>query len=210
MRHQPHSLVAIVLAGLVVAACSSPSSTPSADGSSSAAPTNSQAPTNSPAESGGATQEPIPTAELGDFTCDLPLHEDATIAHANITDVRTGTHDGYDRVVFEFADGLPEASLERAEPPFTQDASGLPIDVQGESFLRLILRGGTKQTLEGTTSYDGPTEFETGYPALVHLIEGGDFEAQSTWYFGLAAESCVRVLTLTDDGTARLVIDIEQ
>jgi hypothetical protein len=210
MRHQPHSLVAIVLAGLVVAACSSPSSTPSADGSSSAAPTNSQAPTNSPAESGGATEEPIPSDELGAFTCDLPLHEDATIAHANITDVRTGTHDGYDRVVFEFADGLPEASLERAEPPFTQDASGLPIDVQGESFLRLILRGGTKQTLEGTTSYDGPTEFETGYPALVHLIEGGDFEAQSTWYFGLAAESCVRVLTLTDDGTARLVIDIEQ
>ena len=209
MRHQPHPLVAIVLAGLVVAACSSPSSTPSADGSSSAAPTNSQAPTNSPAESGGATEEPIPSDELGAFTCDLPLHEDATIAHANITDVRTGTHDGYDRVVFDFADGLPEASLERAEPPFTQDASGLPIEVQGESFLRLILRGGTKQTLEGTTSYDGPTEFETGYPALVHLIEGGDFEAQSTWYFGLAAESCVRVLTLTDDGTARLVIDIE-
>ena len=127
-----------------------------------------------------------------------------------ITDVRTGTHDGYDRVVFEFADGLPEASLERAEPPFTQDASGAPIEVQGESFLRLILRGGTKQTEEGTSSYDGPTEFETGYPALVHLIEGGDFEAQSTWYFGLASESCVRVLTLTDDGTARLVIDIEQ
>jgi hypothetical protein len=204
MRHQPDSLVAIVLAGLVVAACSSPSSTPSADGSSSAAPTT------SPAASGGASEKPIPTDELGDFTCDLPLHEDATIAHANITDVRTGTHDGYDRVVFEFADGLPEASLERAEPPFTQDASGQPIDVQGESFLRLILRGGTKQTLEGTTSYDGPTEFETGYPALVHLIEGGDFEAQSTWYFGLAAESCVRILTLTDDGTARLVIDIEQ
>jgi hypothetical protein len=204
MRHQPHSLVAIVLAGLVVAACSSPSSTPSADTSSSAAPTT------SPAASGDASEEPIPTDELGDFTCDLPLHEDATIAHANITDVRTGTHDGYDRVVFEFADGLPEASLERAEPPFTQDASGLPIEVQGESFLRLILRGGTKQTLEGTTSYDGPTEFETGYPALIHLIEGGDFEAQSTWYFGLAAESCVRVLTLTDDGTARLVIDIEQ
>ena len=62
----------------------------------------------------------------------------------------------------------------------------MPIEVQGESFLRLILRGGTKQTEEGTSSYDGPTEFETGYPALVHLIEGGDFEAQSTWYFGLA------------------------
>jgi hypothetical protein len=204
MRQHSHSFVAILLMSLVVVACSTaPSSTTTAGASSSPVPTTS-------AGSGAATDEPVPSDELGPFTCDLPIHEDATVARANITDVRTGTHDGYDRVVFEFADGLPEASLERAEPPFTQDASGEPIDVQGESFLRLILRGGTKQTLEGTSSYDGPTEFETGYPALVHLIEGGDFEAQSTWYFGLAAESCVRVLTLTDDGTARLVIDIEQ
>ena len=203
MRQHSHSLVAILLVGLVVAACSSPSAT------TSTAATSSPDATTSPAGSAAASEVPVPSDELGPFTCDLPIHEDATVARANITDIRTGTHDGYDRVVFEFADGLPEASLERAEPPFTQDASGEPIDVQGESFLRLILRGGTKQTLEGTSSYDGPTEFETGYPALVHLIEGGDFEAQSTWYFGLAAESCVRVLTLTDDGTARLVIDIE-
>jgi hypothetical protein len=204
MRTHLHPIGAILLVGLVVAACSSPSST------TTAAATSSPAPTTSPAASSGATNQPVPTDALGPFTCDLPLHEDATIARANVTDVRTGTHDGYDRVVFEFADGLPEASLERAEPPFTQDASGMLIEVQGESFLRLILRGGTKQTEEGTSSYDGPTEFETGYPALVHLIEGGDFEAQSTWYFGLASESCVRVLTLTDGGTARLVIDIEQ
>jgi len=205
MRQHSLSFVAVLLVSLVVAACSTaPSSTTTAGASSSPLPTTSAA------GSGDATEEPVPSDELGPFSCDLPIHEDATVARANITDVRTGTHAGYDRVVFEFADGLPEASLERAEPPFTQDASGEPIDVQGESFLRLILRGGTKQTLEGTSSYDGPTEFETGYPALVHLIEGGDFEAQSTWYFGLAAESCVRVLTLTDDGTARLVIDIEQ
>jgi hypothetical protein len=204
MRQYSPSFVVILLVSLLVAACSTATSSTTTAGASS-----SPTPTSSATASGGATEEPVPSDELGPFSCDLPIHEDASIARANITDVRTGTHDGYDRVVFEFADGLPEASLERAEPPFTQDASGEPIDVQGESFLRLILRGGTKQTLEGTSSYDGPTEFETGYPALVHLIEGGDFEAQSTWYFGLAAESCVRVLTLTDDGTARLVIDIE-
>jgi hypothetical protein len=209
MRQQSHWFVAILLVGLVATACSTPSSTTTADASSSPVPTTSAAGSDGATEEPVPSDEPIPTDELGPFTCDLPIHEDATVARANITDVRTGTHDGYDRVVFEFADGLPEASLERAEPPFTHDPSGLPMEIQGESFLRLILRGGTKQTLEGTSSYDGPTEFETGYPALVHLIEGGDFEAQSTWYFGLAAESCVRVLTLSDDGTARLVIDIE-
>jgi hypothetical protein len=205
-----HRLVAIGLIGVFMAACTSPSATPSpTDGATASSP-----PSGTPIASGdetpAPTAEPVPSDELGPFTCDVVLHEDATIARALVNDVRTGTHDGYDRVVFEFLDGLPEAFLERAEPPFTHDASGAPIDVQGESFLRLILRGGTKQTDEGTSSYDGPTEFETNYPALVHLVEGGDFEAQSTWYFGLNAESCVRVLTLTDDGTARLVIDIQQ
>jgi hypothetical protein len=202
-----HSFVAIALIGLVAAACTSPSTSPT--GAASASP----GPTGTPVASGDGTPaptpEPVPSDELGPFTCDLPIHVDQTVARANITDVRTGTHDGYDRVVFEFADGLPEASLERAEPPFTHDASGEPITVAGESFLRLIMRGGTKQTEDGTSSYDGPTVFETNDPALVHLVEGGDFEAQSTWYFGLAAESCVRVLTLTDEGSARLVIDIE-
>ena len=202
-----HRLVAIALIGLVATACTSPASSP--PDSATASP----GPTGTPGASGdgtpAATSEPVPSDELGPFTCDLPIHVDQTVARANITDVRTGTHDGYDRVVFEFADGLPEASLERAEPPFTHDASGEPIAVQGESFLRLIMRGGTKQTDDGTSSYDGPLEFEPNDPALVHLIEGGDFEAQSTWYFGLAAASCVRVLTLADDGSARLVVDIE-
>jgi len=46
-------------------------------------------------------------------------------------------------------------------------------------------------------------------PTLVDLVEGGDFEAQSTWYLGLSGEACVRVLRLTDDGPPRLVIDVE-
>jgi hypothetical protein len=69
------------------------------------------------------------------------------------------------------------------------------------------MRGGSKQTDAGTSSYDGPTDFDPGLPAIVDLIEGGDFERQSTWYFGLTAESCVRVILLADP--ARLVIDVE-
>jgi hypothetical protein len=202
-----HRLAALSLLALAMAGCTGPSSTPPNDAADS--PVASGTPAATDGGTSSASPEPVPSDELGPFTCDLPLHVDATIARANITDVRTGTHEGFDRVVLEFAGGFPEASLDRAEPPFTHDATGAPVDVQGESFLRLIMRGGTKQTEEGTSSYDGPTEFEPNDPALVHLVEGGDFEAQSTWYFGLTAESCVRVLTLTDDDRARLVIDIE-
>ncbi|MCA1588056.1 MAG: hypothetical protein LC744_05275 [Chloroflexi bacterium] len=186
----------LAIAAMLLAACSSPSDT---------APASAQASTSAAA---GPTAEPIPSEDLGEFTCDLPIVERATVSRTvNIVDVRTGTHDGYDRVVFEFTDGTPEMALERATPPFVQDGSGAPMDVEGESHLRLIMRGGTKQMEDGASSYAGSRDFDPDFPALVDLVEGGDFEAQSTWYLGLTAEACVRVSLI--GGAPRLVIDIE-
>ena len=207
------SLFAIGLLASLLAGCLGETSTPSAGGStdvpSASAPAS---PDGSPSSSGtpSGSEGADPTDDLGAFTCDLPIHVDATIARANIADIRVGTHDGYDRLVFEFIGGLPEVSLDRAAPPFTHDASGEPITVEGSSFLRLTMRGGTRQTEEGTSSYEGPTDFDTGFPSLVHVALGGDFEGQSTYYLGLAAESCVRVTAITDEGAPRLVVDIEQ
>ena len=204
LRLLPVTGIAIILAGCL-------GSTPpgASIGTTPATQPEASASAGQPSASGDASGEPVPSEDLGPFSCDLPIHVDATTPRANITDVRVGTHADYDRAVFEFTDGVPEASLERAEPPFTQDASGSPIDVEGSSFLRLVLRGGTKQTEDGTSSYDGPLDFDPGFPTLIDLIEGGDFEAQSTWYLGLTSEACVRVMTLTDDGAPRLVIDVE-
>jgi len=194
--HSFRRFTPLAMAALLLAACSSPTAT---------APASAQA---SASGATGATAEPVPTEDLADFTCDRPIVEQATVPRTvNIVDVRIGSHDGYDRVVFEFTDGTPEIALERATPPFVQDGSGFPLDVEGESFLRLIMRGGTKQMEDGTSSYDGPRDFDPGFPALVDLVEGGDFEAQSTWYLGLASEACARVSLLEDE--PRLVIDIE-
>ena len=209
-----HSRLAVVgLAALIMAGCfGGPAASPSSPPAASASAPPSSAPASTAASEPASpvpTAEPVPSDDLGAFSCDLPVVEDATIARAQIVDVRVGTHPDYDRVVFEFADGLPEFTLDTATPPFTQDASGLPIEVEGTSFLRLTMRGGTKQTEEGTSSYDGPTDFDPGFPMLVDLIEGGDFEAQSTWYVGLNGEACPRVTLLTEDGPTRLVIDVE-
>lgn len=211
--HRIHVLVTGILAAAILGTgcTASASLSPAATTTPSAtAAVPSQAPSSGTA---APTAEPVPSDELGPFTCDLPVVEDATVARANLVDVRVGEHDDFDRVVFEFEQGLPEITLDRAEPPFSQDASGLPIEVDGEAFLRLTMRGGTRQTDDGTSSYDGPTEFRPDLDTLVHLVEGGDFEAQSTWYFGLdeddAEEVCVRVIQLTEGGAQRLVIDIE-
>lgn len=204
-------LIAMTTVGLVLAACSPQAGTSSAS-AASASPSSSMPSSTTPVGASatpdaGESPAAEPTAVAGDFTCDLPIVEQATVPRANIVDVRVGEHAGYDRVVFEFTGGTPEISLDRAEPPFTQDASGLPLEVPGESWLRLTMRGGTKQTDSGESSYDGPREFHPEYTQLQSLVEGGDFEGQSTWYIGLATEGCVHVDLLED--APRLVIDIQ-
>jgi hypothetical protein len=154
------------------------------------------------------TTEPIPSDELGAFTCELPITEPATaFGITNYTDVRVGTHDGYDRVVFEFTTGTPELILEVDEPPYEQPASGFPVEVEGEQVLRLTMPNGTAAGESEQPTYDGPLDFDPGFPALVDVVHGSDFEAQLAWFIGLAEESCVRVTLLTEPD--RIVIDVE-
>jgi hypothetical protein len=198
----------------MLAACAGGSIGPSAAASDSAMPATPTA-AQSAVESAASTATPAPvdspapepTDSLGAFSCNQPASGVGSVSRAQITDVRVGTHDGYDRIVFEFDDGIPAYTVEPATPPFTADASGLPIDVAGSAFLHISLNGGTRVGPDGTLTYSGATSFEPGFDELAQLIEGGDFEAVSTWYAGLATEPCIRVFTLADP--ARLIVDIQ-
>lgn len=75
---------------------------------------------------------------------------------ALLTDVRVGTHPGYDRIVFEFVTtrisrrrplGVPRYEITRAETPLTEDPSGLPLSVGGSVFLGIVFHG-AKVSLE--------------------------------------------------------------
>lgn len=162
-----------------------------------------------PPASEGASAQPSaePTSDLGPFVCSFPVQGSGTVDRAQLTDVRVGEHDGYDRIVFEFDTGIPTYAISEATPPFMADPSGLPLEVQGSYFWQIVLTGGTKMTPDGTSTYTGTTDFTPGFAKLVELVEGGDFEAVSTWYAGMSATSCIRVLTLADP--ARLVVDVE-
>lgn len=144
-------------------------SVPAATDSSSAAPT--------------STVDSVPSVDLGAFTCDMPVDDGGSVGVANIVDVRVGAHDGYDRVVFEFEQGTPDLTLDRATPPFTADGSGLPIEVSGDSFLSLTMRGGSKQTDEGTSSYDGrPSSNRASTPSKPSSrAETSSARAPGTW-----------------------------
>jgi hypothetical protein len=168
----------------------------------------SPSPTTDAEPSATSTTEPVPSDELGAFTCELPISEAATaFGVTNYTDVRVGTHDGYDRVVFEFTMGTPELVLEVDEPPYEQPASGFPVEVEGERVLRLTMQNATAAGESEQPTYDGPLDFDPAFPVLVDVVHGSDFEAQLAWFIGLAKESCVRVTLLTDPD--RIVIDVE-
>lgn len=204
-----------LIASIVLAGCTGGSPSPSSAGPSgspvasgsvepSIAPSDSAsvAPSATPGESAGEPTESLPA-----FACTPSVTVARTTDRAQITDVRVGTHDGYDRIVFEFASGLPDAVIEGALPPFYADASGLEIEVAGTAFLKVTMNGASRVNPNGVVTYSGPTNFEPDFGQLVQLTEGGDFEAVSTWYLGLDGGGCYRVLTL--EAPSRLVIDIE-
>jgi hypothetical protein len=205
---RPYLLVRLapIAAAVVLIACTAatpPSASPPRTASSSTA-------SQSASSEASASAEPTtePTDGLGAFGCSFPVKGVGTVARAQITGVRIGVHDGYDRVVFEFDAGIPEFSLDEATPPLLADPSGNELDVEGQAFWRLVMQGGTRISPDGDETYDGPRDFRRDLPILAELVEAGDFEAVSSWYIGLKHETCVRVLTLTSP--SRLVIDIEQ
>lgn len=159
--------------------------------------------------------EPSPEAsvdsELQPFICDTPISLDAEGSdfHPLITqDIRVGTHDGYDRIVFEYDGGTPFAELDLAQPPFVMDPSGLPMDVDGNPVYRITLTGATKfDTETGEQPYQGSMNFEPDYPQIVQFVEAGDFEATHSWFLGVNGGECLRVFTITDP--SRVVIDIQ-
>jgi hypothetical protein len=206
-----------LLASLVLAACTgagsgtvAPTATASMTASLPATPAATPlpgTPTTAPSTQPSSAASPEPTSSLEPFACSFPLEGDGTTDRAQLTDVRIGQHDGYDRIVFEFDGGIPPYTISEATPPFTEDPSGLPLEVEGAYAWQIVLNGGTKMTPEGASSYAGSTDFTPDFDKLVELVEGGDFEAVSTWYVGMSGSSCIRVLALDDP--ARLVIDIE-
>ncbi len=138
------------------------------------------------------------------FTCGsatvLPATTNAVV---QVTEVRVGTHPGYDRIVFEFAGaGRPQLTIAPATPPFFKDPSGLPVEIGGSTFLTLKLYDAS-----GYPVYQGSSAFAPQYPALIALVNDGDFEGYVSWIAGLSTTGCYRVSTLT--GPTRIVVDFQ-
>jgi hypothetical protein len=183
------------------------------------APTASESVPRETVETTPTTTEATPT-EPGDTTEPTPPQScprqtgGEEGVHMNLVDVRVGAHDGYDRVVFEFEEpdpnpagngGIPYYQIKIAKPPFTQDPSDLPVEVEGEAFARIIFQGASGYDFDGNATYDGPRRLTPGFGTLTDVVESGDFEATLTWILGLSRTTCWEVQELSNP--TRLVID---
>jgi hypothetical protein len=128
---------------------------------------------------------------------------------ALLTDVRAARHSGYDRVVFEFRNGIPGYDVRYVEPPVRADGSGEEVAVAGSAVLVVRMDPALDADLTqeaAPLTYTGPTRFQPDTAMVVELVRTGGFEAVLTWAIGVDGKLPFLVTRLQDP--PRLVIDI--
>ena len=120
--------------------------------------------------------------------------------------VRTGYHEGYDRIVFEFSgDAMPSWWTEYIDRPAHECGSGEQRFLAGDAWLEVRFNGSAAHTDAGEptiTSRDRTLKL----PNMKELALTCDFEATVTWVIGLASPEPYRAIELTNP--TRLVIEI--
>jgi len=186
-------LTVLVMAGLLTACGTAPKFQPGGSPEPSApSPIVSASPSPTPVQQ--ATPSPAPLA------C-WPLTGGSQLNRAIITDVRVGTHAGYDRLVIEFGGGMPPFRLEPHDiGAFVGSFSGDPIAVDGNAGLILRLYN---QDIPPVFAHG--TNLRSDFPELKQVVVLGDFEGQADVGIGLGQLQCPTVSVF--DSPTRLVID---
>jgi hypothetical protein len=132
------------------------------------------------------------------------------MSQAQLLETRTGRHDCYDRVVFEFAGSANGYRVEYGEAYTQGRGDALSPYTAGGALLNVVL-------LEPAYGPSGSYPHASGdhvanvvqYRTLRDVVFGGSFEGYTTFAVGVRARLPYRVFTLTGPGThSRIVIDI--
>jgi hypothetical protein len=129
------------------------------------------------------------------------------LSTAGLLTTRTGQHDCYDRVVFEF-DGTAAGYRVNYGEAYTQ-GQGLPLSpyTAGGALLNVVLLEPVVPTFPARTG-DHVVNV-VGYQTLRDMVFGGSFEGYTTFALGVRARLPYRVLVLAGPGShSRIVIDV--
>lgn len=125
---------------------------------------------------------------------------------ALLKEVRTGTHESFDRVVFEFqTNDVPGYRVAYVDKPILNCAAGDRVPITGEGFLLIKIQPANAHSEAGVPTI-GNLHQTPGLPLIKEMKLICDFEADVEWVLGLAAANNYRVFELKSP--ARLVVDI--
>ena len=174
-----------------------PTPTPSPSNVTSPNPTPTPSPSPSPSSTPATAY--ICTAD----TLEHSLPAGSPIAY--VSAMRPGSHQGYDRFVVEFSNGIPTDYVEvrpRTGTSFSETSSGQTLKLKGSNGILVSIHGA-----DGHTSYHGSTDFVTGYNAVAEVRVIEDFEGVLNIGIGVNGPACYHAYYLSNP--ARLVIDVQ-
>jgi hypothetical protein len=123
-----------------------------------------------------------------------------------LMDVRTGYHEGYDRIVFEFSgQGMPGWQTEYIDKPAHECGSGNQRFLAGDAWLEVRMDGTAAHTDAGEPTITHRNR-KLKLPNIKELALTCDFEATVTWVMGLSSPEQYRAVEL--ENPTRLVIDV--
>lgn len=191
----------ILLIGTLAIACSpaaSASPTTAAVASASPSPPPTAAPTLGVSPTPAPTAIPTPAFATPSVApsfaaCALPTWH-KILPSGRLVGVETTSTDTTDSVVFTFEPGgdnpgAPTGTITAAKPPFTESASGKPINVAGDQFLQVRFENMTLEDASGPV-YKGKTDFTIDGHALRQVVNDDAYEGYSGWIVGMAKPTC--------------------
>jgi hypothetical protein len=183
---------------------------PTTSGPPSGSPTASPTGGDDGGDGGDDTSGDEPTGSAPPFAANTEpdTAEPGGAAMLTVTDVRVGTHEGYDRVVFDLGgSGTPGWRVEYVDEAI-DDGSGNPVAVDGEAILQVVISGTAMPADSGVEEYDGDTIDPDDTEAVEQVVYRFWFEGYTTSFIGVEGErKPFRVFSLTDP--ARVVVDVE-
>lgn len=162
-----------------------------------------------PTPAGGLSTPEVGDNSPGDFdgTAEIVEKKRSTMEPALLKEVRTGRHENFDRIVFQFAGpDVPGYHVEYIDKPVRQCGSGAEVPLGGDGFLLVRLQPANAHDENGKSTIV-QRELNSNLPVIRESKLICDFEADVQWILGVSRPNRYRVLELLNP--ARLVVDVK-
>jgi hypothetical protein len=185
------------------------------DDDTGATPSSSAPGSSAPATTSGAAGSSTPSTD-GDGSTDAPpfpantepdTGEPSSGSLVTVTDIRTGHHGGFDRVVFQVdGTGTPGWDVRYVDEAIEQ-GRGETIPVKGNAILQVTIKGVGLPTETGIDEYDDAVPLPgSDTDVVTEVVWDSTFEGTSVAFVGTTEEAPFRVYLLEDP--TRVVLDV--